>query len=1345
MVQFKSESDSEALAESFTFPSKAYTAAHLLPGFLYSRRVEADGRAFFTFVSDGVENLLGLSPEDACRDHELVRARYHPADKPTLMARAQICLELRTPLCHEFRVLHPRHGTRWVELRSVSERLPDGAFEEHGVVLDITSRKFAEQKWGEAHALSNGVIQALPDLLFELDHNGCYLNVWAQRSELLAQPKESLLRRRVQDILSPESASTQMEAIREAELQGFSFGKVIRIDLSEGSRWFELSVSKKPGLPGEEPRFLVVSRDITERENTRFELERSEREFRSIMDNIPINIVRWDAAGCYLYINAHHERTLGKTLSEVLGTCIPESHDHVRAAIERAAVEGESSLTVQTLCDENGEKHFHEVGVYPERDGKGHIVSVLGIGRDVTELFRTHAIIAEHEQELQELLESIPARIVCYDLNGRIRYLNQALRSDLGIDNSAEGIGKRPAEACPDGRFDAIEHAVAEVAASGQKKTIEFCFTSPDGTCRTHEIRIAPKRNLQGKIDGTIAVDRDITKYKRVLHDLELREREFRSLAENLPDTVIRYDRAGRLVYVNTLMAEFFCMDKGTLYGRTTRELWPDGRYAEIEAALGRILDGTSIFELCSNEFWDECDQIKCYGEVKLVPEHDNAGNVKGAIALGRDLTALRMAENTARRLEHEFRSLAENMPDCLIRYAVDGGITYVNPVFERIFSKKLDDVAGLKPSVLGPEDDFRRLEAKILSVTANGISDEMDLAHRLANGEIRYTHIHIVAERNATGGITGVLTVGRDISERKRMEETMDRERATLRAYFQALPALAWMKDAEGRYLACNPLFESFFGCDEAYIVGKTDHDFFDAELAAFFREKDAAAMAADKPSVNEEWVTFASNGRHVLLETVKTPVYNARKELIGVLGIAHDITERNKMEEAIKLHELHLEHMAYHDVLTGLPNRIQFADHLLQGIAHARQSKLRLAVVYMDLDNFKPINDVHGHDMGDFILREIAGRLSRALSAGDTVARIGGDEFALILNGVDGIPDIHRHIEQVLKAITDPISVDNFRFVISSSMGISLFPYDGEEPDKLLRNADHAMYIAKRSGRNQHVFFGHELSERDAAHGPQIHELKQALQQGQIEVHYQPIVDLATGRVRKAEALARWTHPERGPISPAEFVPLAEDGGLIHELGDCVFQHTVRVAGEWNRLCGSQHNNGMPYRIAINRSPRQFIQGNNIDDWVDILHGAQACGDMISVEITEGLLLENRPEILEQLNRMRQMGMTISLDDFGTGYSALSYLKKFPIDILKIDRSFVSDIDTDESNRAIVESIIAMARRLGIKLVAEGVETEQQAKILKEAGCDMAQGYYFARPLPESEFIDFVLKCEK
>ena len=457
-------------------------------------------------------------------------------------------------------------------------------------------------------------------------------------------------------------------------------------------------------------------------------------------------------------------------------------------------------------------------------------------------------------------------------------------------------------------------------------------------------------------------------------------------------------------------------------------------------------------------------------------------------------------------------------------------------------------------------------------------------------------------------------------------------------------------------------------------------------------------------------------------------TAVYDSDGNYKMSRSTIFDITER-------KLAEAKMIELAYYDTLTGLPNRTLFYDRLAQEIKKAHRAGLKMAVLYIDLDKFKEVNDTLGHSMGDLLLKETAHRINGCVREADTVARLGGDEFIIILSELDDAGSIERVAENILHKLAEPFQLEDEMAYVSASMGITLYPDDATAVEELLKDADQAMYVAKNAGRNRLSYFTPALEQAAQSRLHLLNDLRGALTASQFRVYYQPIVNLATGHIDKAEALLRWQHPERGLVSPAQFIPLAEETGLIVEIGDWVFREAAQQVKRWRALYGPM------FQISVNKSPTQFRQsGTSHETWLDYLRELGLPGQSIAIEITEGLLLDADSSVTDKLLEFRDAGMQVSIDDFGTGYSSLSYLKKFDIDYLKIDQSFVRDLVTDPNDMTLSEAIIVMAHKLGLKVIAEGVETEAQRALLSAAGCDYAQGYLFSRPMPAEEFETFL-----
>jgi len=445
---------------------------------------------------------------------------------------------------------------------------------------------------------------------------------------------------------------------------------------------------------------------------------------------------------------------------------------------------------------------------------------------------------------------------------------------------------------------------------------------------------------------------------------------------------------------------------------------------------------------------------------------------------------------------------------------------------------------------------------------------------------------------------------------------------------------------------------------------------------------------------------------------------------EIVNYISVFSDITERRATEEAI--HKL-----TFHDPLTSLPNRCLFLDRLNQKLTEAKRSQTQLALLFVDLDHFKDINDILGHDVGDIVLKQLSIKLLATVRDSDAIARFGGDEFAIFLTGIKSTADIDVIAQSILKEIKKPFTVEGEKFYLTASIGVALSPGDSNNALDLIKHADQAMFACKQDGRNGFQYFKREMHENALLRKEIIKDLRRAIVNNEFIVYYQPIVDLATGQINKAEALIRWKHPTKGFISPVEFIPIAEEAGMINEIGDWVFKHATAQAKAW------QNDFDIDFQVAINKSPKEFQREDPLDQkYMRHLAEIELSANSVVMEITEGLLMESNKSVHAQLMSIRAGGTKISLDDFGTGYSSLAYLKKFAIDYLKIDRSFVSNLSEGSDDLVLCEAMIVMAHKLEIQVVAEGIETKQQKELLQRAGCDFGQGYLFSRPVPSEEF---------
>ncbi|MGY8704165.1 EAL domain-containing protein [Bradyrhizobium sp. 18BD] len=672
-------------------------------------------------------------------------------------------------------------------------------------------------------------------------------------------------------------------------------------------------------------------------------------------------------------------------------------------------------------------------------------------------------------------------------------------------------------------------------------------------------------------------------------------------------------------------------------------------------------------------------------------------------------------------RIEAERQRLdtaLNNMSQGLILYDAAGYIVTCN--------RRYADMFGLSHDVIKPGchilqamqhrkerdafgGDVEAFCADVMRVVAEGtVSTRI---HELPNGRA----FQVINTPLAQGGWVATIE---EITERRNLEQERDRNYMFLREIIDHIPSQITVKDAGTRqYLLVNRTAEEQFGQSSEAIVGKTPFDLYPADAARLVTEDDSKALHAPEGLFKDEhaWQSQTKGPRYIT--STRIGIRDKSGEPRYLISVVEDVTERRSAHEKIA-------HMAHYDALTDLPNRTLFREQIERELEKAAGGE-QFALLYIDVDEFKGINDSLGHHVGDELLKAIATRLRGCLKKGDLIARLGGDEFAVIQTAIQSSADVLSFVTRIYEAIRQPYHCLGHQLSTDASIGIALAPQDGSDLDQLIKNADLAMYGAKASGRRTHRFFEPEMDASAKARLSLEQDLRQALVNGGFEIHYQPLVDLRTNAVSGCEALLRWRHPERGMVSPAEFIPIAEDTGLINELGDWVLRTACNEAATWPAHV----------RVAVNVSPVQL----KCDTLALRIAGALAASGLdprrLELEITEAVLIRDDEAALSILHQLRAIGVRIALDDFGTGYSSLSYLKRFPFDKIKIDRCFVADIAETSGAPVIVQAVVNIAAASSMTTVAEGVETEAQREMLRALGCTEMQGYLFSKPKPAAE----------
>jgi diguanylate cyclase (GGDEF)-like protein/PAS domain S-box-containing protein len=702
--------------------------------------------------------------------------------------------------------------------------------------------------------------------------------------------------------------------------------------------------------------------------------------------------------------------------------------------------------------------------------------------------------------------------------------------------------------------------------------------------------------------------------------------------------------------------------------------------------------------------------------------------SVRGIVVNWREITERKVAEETLRASEERFRLLAENATDVIYYYSF-----FPTPRFEYV-SPSTIAVTGYTPenyyadpelllNMVHPED--RHLFEEAMQPSRAFVKSPPTLRLRHKDGRVIWAETRQKPIYDSEGSVVAVEGIARDITERKRAEDVLKESEKFVLQLLENFPnGSVNVYDTDLRYMFAEGKGLEQEGMSPQVLVGKTIDELFDKPSADFVRPYYQRAFSG-------ETVEFELALGEQVYSINAAPLHIQQGKVLSVIAVAQNVTERKRLERQ-------LQYQAYHDSLSGLPNRHLFLDYLEQALKRAERREGKVAVLLMDMDNFKLVNDSLGHEAGDQLLVAVCRRLQSCLRTEDILARFGGDEFVLLMEDITYPEDVARITNRIAEELRKPFEIDGREVFTAISIGIALSTSGQDMPEELLRNADMAMYQAKAEGTFKYRVFEPSMHEQILKRLEMENDLRQALEREEFRVYYQPKIQLQSGKVANLEALVRWEHPERGLITPSEFIPFAEETGLIVPLGRWVLEEACKQAKRWQ----DEYTLDAPLAMSVNLSVKQLQHPEVVQDIERVL---QECGlerNSLILDITETVLIEAALDDATSLDQLKNLGIRISIDDFGMEYSSLSYLKRLPADILKIDQSFISGIGEEESDEKLVVMIIKLAHMMGLEVVGEGVETEEQAEWLREMGCDRGQGYYFARPLPPEDVSVFLKK---
>ncbi|EHM00471.1 PAS domain S-box protein [Acetobacteraceae bacterium AT-5844] len=1010
------------------------------------------------------------------------------------------------------------------------------------------------------------------------------------------------------------------------------------------------------------------------------------------------------------------EISIGCPLAEV----VPGVAEQFEPAVRRA-MRGEQIADIELLGTQIGrisEGRTYLVSLEPARSEGGEIIGVLCSALDITDRKQAEKALRENQERLSNLIEQAAVGIAQTDLRGYLLLVNDRFCEIVGREREAL-LGMRMQDIThPDDRMGNIS-LFRRLAETGQPFSLEKRYVRPDGLVVWVSNYVSATRDPLGDPQFMVAIVQDITERKQAEAALSESEIHYQHATELSPHIPWIADPDGQIVEVSPQANSVLGVPFEELAGQGwLRLVHPD----DLQTAEVTWAEALRSGERLDMEFRArQADGGYRWVRSRAAPRRNAQGCIVRWYGTMEDVHDRKQAEASLAESEAAFRLLFHSNPVPMWVYdQATLNLLETNDAAEQAYGWSRTALLSMTVLDLAPADQHERLRQAIAEPRCGRrISGPWKITR--ARGDVRL--VEASSYSIDFSGRPAVLVAAWDITERLRMEEALRESEENHRYTIELSPQIPWVADASGETIAISPRWSQIMGMPP-------DKPFGDGWLAALHPD--------DLPGMKAAWSHAVSSGEPQDVEArfrVADGSYRwfrsraaARRDKTGRVirwyGTDEDVHER-------KLAEQQVAHMAYHDPLTDLANRRLFYQQLEQALAELRPGEY-LAVHCIDLDYFKTVNDSLGHIAGDALLRQAADRLRGCIPGGSLVARIGGDEFAIIQAGIKVPDDAAALARRITKLLDKDFQIDGQRAVAGASVGIALITEGGTAPEEVARKADIALYRAKADGRGTFRFFERSMDEEVRRKQELRIGLRSALEHGELELHFQPLVGIEAGEVTCFEALLRWRHPEHGMISPAEFVPIAEETGMIVPMGEWVLRTACHEAARWPQ----------PIRVAVNLSPIQFRNPGLLRAMTSALAESGLEAGRLELEITESVLLNDDQPNHEVLHELSRLGTRIVLDDFGTGFSSLSYVLRFPIDKIKIDRSFVTGLPDRRESEAVISAVVSMSRSLGISVTAEGVETAGQLEALRRLGCNDAQGYLFSRPVRAAEVAALVDK---
>lgn len=1061
-----------------------------------------------------------------------------------------------------------------------------------------------------------------------------------------------------------------------------------------------------------------LSLRVTERKLNERNLREEKQLSDDIINSLPGVFYMLDEQGRLLRWNSRYTAISGYSDQELQGKpaleCIAETdRTLIQERIQQVFIQGEATAESGFRCKDGRVIPYHFTG---QRTRIGGRICLVGLGEDISENLAMKQAMDESETRYHLLFDTSVMQIFIMDRDGVILFANQSFVNFNGGNREAL-IGHSVYELLPPEKIDFYRQRHDLAITKNGGSTFEDYLPGPNGPCWISS-QIEPARDSTGQVYGLQVAAFDNTSRRQAEEALRKNEELLKFALEGAGDAVWDWDIPAGRIQMTRRWNEMLGYD-----ANETVPAWEELTHPEdIPAALAHrqqlltnpeVSHETEMRVRCKDGHW------KWVQTRAMLVSRTEEGQALRVVGTSRDINARKNAELARVESEKRYRSLFENNKLHIIIFDADGNILMINESNARMLGGQPADFIGKSLRELDPERAEENIQ-RYRHILQTGESMDIEQAFPLADG-VHWFNAHLQPLANLEGKNHAVQVVVFDITERKLMENALRKSEELWKFALEGSGDAVWDWDVPSDTVTFSARWKE--------TLGYTADDEF-ANWDEMIHPKDAMAVQKNRQTLLEGETELATVEARARCKDGRWKWFLTRGMVLSrdehgkplrIVGINTDITQ-------LKEHQQQLEHVAHYDVLTNLPNRILLASRLQHAMAQSTRRNQALAVAYLDLDGFKAINDRFGHNTGDELLIQVAQRMKTALREGDTLARIGGDEFIAILTDLDQPQDCEPILQRLLQAAAAPVLLNESQLSVSASIGVTLFPGDGVDADQLIRHADQAMYQAKQAGKNRFHLFDVALDTQTQHHHQSMENIRQALARREFILHYQPKVNMRTGALVGVEALIRWQHPEQGLLAPAAFLPVIEGHELSVQVGEWVIDTALAQIAVWQSL-------GLQLPVSVNIDGYHLQHGDFAPRLASLLATHPTVDPrLLELEILESSAFEDLQQVGEVMHACRKLGVHFALDDFGTGYASLTYLKRLPAEWLKIDQSFVRDMLDDPDDLAIVEGVIGLAQAFQRHSIAEGVENAAHGELLLQLGCELAQGYGIARPMAAS-----------